>query len=115
MIVLFLKVSREKVIKRLSGRWICQDCQSPYHTFNAPPISPGRCDSCKGALYQRPDDTEETAANRFGVYMKQTSPLIDHYYDQGKLIEINGEQAVDQVGHDMLKSLSRIEKERSIR
>jgi len=55
--VVYIKVSEDELLKRLSGRWICRSCQTPYHTINSPPAVWGKCDRCGGELYQRPDDT----------------------------------------------------------
>ncbi len=35
--VVYIKVSEEELLERLSGRWICRQCQAPYHTINSPP------------------------------------------------------------------------------
>ena len=103
--VLYIKVSEGELIRRLSGRWICRKCQSPYHMVNSPPRVTGKCDRCDGKLYQRDDDTEATSRRRVQVYNDQTSPLISYYQDQGSLIEIDGEQAIDRVGQQMADSL----------
>lgn len=96
--VVYIKVSEPELLRRLAGRWICRSCQTPYHMVNSPPKTAGRCDKCGGELYQRSDDTPETAKNRLDVYFRQTSPLISYYRRQGKLKEINGDQSVEQVG-----------------
>jgi adenylate kinase len=72
---------------------------------SAPPKQDGVCDACGGELYQRPDDTEETAKNRLDVYFRQTLPLTDYYEEQGKLVEINGEQPVEGVTRDIVGTL----------
>lgn len=105
--VLYIKVSTEELLRRLSGRWICRQCQTPYHMVSAPPQVVGKCDRCGGELYQRADDTIETARNRLGVYFRQTAPLIGYYERAGKLLEVNGEQDVEVVGREMLATLVR--------
>jgi adenylate kinase len=55
------------------------------------------CSHCGGELIQRPDDNEETVKSRLAVYEKQTAPLIEYYKKAGKLITVNGDQAVDEV------------------
>ncbi|OGO00077.1 MAG: adenylate kinase, partial [Chloroflexi bacterium RBG_13_52_14] len=66
--VLYIKVSNKELLRRLSGRWICRDCQAPYNIVEKPPKTKGKCDTCGGELYQRADDTEETARKRLDVY-----------------------------------------------
>jgi len=95
--VIYIKVSEEELVRRLGGRWICRDCQTPYHETNSPPRVQGKCDRCGGELYQRPDDTVETVKQRLKVYFAQTVPLIDYYKQAGKLFEVDGEGDVDEV------------------
>ena len=103
--VVYIKVSEKELLSRISGRWICQKCQTPYHTVSAPPKVEGKCDRCGGKLYQRADDTVETVKKRLDVYFAETAPLITYYKRSGKLIEINGEGSVDDVGRRIMDSL----------
>jgi len=105
--VVYTKVSEEELLNRLSGRWICRNCQTPYHAINSPPQVWGKCDKCGGELYQRPDDTVETVKKRLQVYFAQTAPLIDYYTQAGKLLEIDGEGSVDEVSRRIVAALGR--------
>ena len=104
-LVLYIKVSNEELLKRLSGRWICRNCQSPYNTVEMQPKVAGKCDYCGGELYQRPDDTEETARKRLDVYFTQTVPLIKYYSEAGKLVEIDGDKSVEEVGEGLIDAI----------
>jgi len=103
--VVYIKVSEEELLKRLSGRWICRRCQAPYHSIDSPPKVEGKCDKCGGELYQRPDDNAETVKKRLQVYFAQTAPLIDYYTQAGKLLEVNGEGSVDEVMRRIMVAL----------
>ena len=103
--VLYIKVSVKELLKRLSGRWICRNCQAPYNVVELLPKVSGKCDRCGGDLYQRADDTEETAKKRLDVYFAQTMPLIKYYTDAGKLVEFNGEQGIEAVGQDLIAAI----------
>ena len=103
--VLYIEVSEPELLARLSGRWICRQCQQPYHTVNFPPKIAGVCDKCGGELYQRADDTIETARKRLEVYFDQTTPLIDYYGQKSILATVNGEQQVEQVGKDLMTAV----------
>lgn len=103
--VVYIKVSEEELLQRLGGRWICRDCQAPYHVVNSPPQVAGKCDRCGGELYQRPDDAAETVRDRLRVYFEQTAPLIDHYVRAGKLLEVDGEGSVDEIRERILAVL----------
>jgi len=105
--VVYIKVSEAELLERLSGRWICRQCQTPYHMVNSPPRTKGRCDRCGGELYQRPDDTPETVKERLRVYFAETAPLIDYHNRAGKLLEVDGEGGVDEVRERILESLEK--------
>ena len=103
--VLYIKVSNEELLKRLGGRWLCQNCQTPYHLITAPPKVLGKCDKCGGELYQREDDKEETVKERLRVFFAQTIPIVDYYRGQSKLIEVNGNQGIQEVAKEIMLSL----------
>lgn len=103
--VIYVKVSNEELLRRLSGRWICRQCQTPYHLVSSPPRVSGKCDHCGGELYQRADDTMETAQKRLEVYFTQTAPLIDYYKQKGQLAEIDGGQSIEEVSKQLLTLL----------
>jgi len=103
--VVYIRVPEEELIKRLGGRWICRNCQTPYHAVDSSPRVWGRCDKCGGELYQRPDDTVEVVKKRLEVYFAQTAPLIDYYNQAGKLLEIDGEGEVSEVGNRIIAAL----------
>lgn len=105
--VLYIEVSESELLKRLGGRWICRQCQTPYHIVNFPPKVEGTCDRCGGDLYQRQDDSMETARKRLEVYFAQTAPLIRHYGEKSLLTRINGEQEVEAVGRDLLVGMGK--------
>jgi adenylate kinase len=102
-----IEVDQDKLIARLTGRRVCRQCGATFHEmFNAPQKT-GVCDKCGGELYQRSDDSEETALNRLDVYNKQTEPLIAYYSERGLLLNINGDQGIDNVLVDIMSSLGK--------
>jgi adenylate kinase len=103
--VIFLRVSRDELLRRLTGRRVCRQCGTAYHLVFAPPASPSRCDRCGGELVQRADDAETAVAHRLQVYENQTAPLLDHYRQRRVLTEVAGEGAVEQVSAGIRKGL----------
>ena len=95
--VVNITASTEMVVRRLSGRRTCRDCQAVYHVVNIPPKEAGVCDRCGGELYQRDDDQEETIRKRIQVYLEQTAPLLDYYAKSGQLTEVSGDLDIDVV------------------
>ena len=103
--MIYIKVSEGELLKRLGGRWICRNCQAPYHEVDNPPKVKGSCDRCGGELYQRADDKPETVKKRLEVYFKETSPLIDYYKKAGKLVEVISEGGPEAVNQKILAAL----------
>jgi adenylate kinase len=95
--VIFFDVSRDELLRRLTGRRICRQCGTAFHLVSAPPKTAGRCDQCGGELYQREDDAESTVARRLDVYQTQTAPLLDYYQKRGRLVRVAGEGPVERV------------------
>jgi adenylate kinase len=95
--VLYFEVAEPELVRRLTGRRLCRQCQTAFHLVSAPPRREGVCDRCGGALYQREDDSEATVSRRLQVYAQQTSPLLDYYRQRGQFASINGEGAIDTI------------------
>lgn len=101
----YIKVSEEELLKRLTGRWICRKCQAPYHEVASPPKVAGKCDKCGGELYQRADDNTETIKKRLEVFFAETAPLIDYYSKAGKLLEVQGEGTMNEISDRIVSGL----------
>ena len=96
-LVPFITADENVLTERLSGRWSCRAQGHVFHIVFNPPKVAGICDLDGSELYQRDDDKVETVKRRIQVYHEQTSPLISYYREQGRLVEINGEQPIDEV------------------
>lgn len=96
-VALDIKVPSATLVERLSGRWICRTCGTPYNVVTRPPAESGVCDLDGGELYQRADDTPEAVRTRLEVYERQTAPVTDHYRGQDVLIEVDGDRSTDEV------------------
>ncbi len=105
-LVPYIKVSMEKLLERLAGRWICRNCQAVYHMVYNPPKEDKKCDVCGGELYQREDDRPETARRRLEVYFSQTAPLIEHYRRAGLLREVDGERGIEEIHRELLRIIA---------
>ncbi len=104
-VVPYIQVDEEELVKRLSGRWVCRAEGHVYHQVFNPPKKTGVCDIDGSKLYQRDDDKRETVQRRIHVYMEQTAPLIEHYRNDGTLVEVDGAQAIEKVTADLLAAL----------
>ena len=92
-----IDVSDEEVVKRISGRRVCQKNGHVYNVFSDPPKHDDVCDQDGSRLVQREDDAEDVVRNRLSVYHDQTEPLISYYDQQGVMRRIDGTRSPDEV------------------
>lgn len=98
-------VEKNDLMKRLTGRRTCKDCQQMYNVHFSPPEKEGVCDKCAGELYQRDDDREDTIKNRLDIYEKSTAPLIDYYGRKGILKSVKGEGNIEDIFNNICSIL----------
>ena len=92
--VLLFDVDDDELVKRLSGRTVCEGCQTPYMGREPGSI----CEKCGGRLVRRKDDEPEAVRNRLDVYRRQTAPVIDWYgANKMKVLRIDADAPVDKV------------------
>lgn len=104
--VLVIDVPDDDLVKRLSGRRSCPNCEAVYNVYFEPPREPGVCDVCGGALVERADDAAETVRRRLEVYREQTEPLIAYYEASSTPVRyVDGNRSVEDVHRDVLKVL----------
>ncbi|WP_019632598.1 adenylate kinase [Actinomadura atramentaria] len=108
-VVLDLVVDEEEVVRRLSGRRMCDSCGEISHV-DFDDKHDDVCDECGGHLFQRDDDKEEVIRHRLEVYRRETAPLVQFYGDEGVLVEIEATGSVEEVTRRALGALAPLEK-----
>lgn len=103
--VLYLELSVEEAVKRLSDRRACPRCGATFHLVFHPPHTLGLCDRCGAKLSQREDDKEVTVRERMKTYEKETHPLIEYYQSRSLLAKINANRTIDEVFEELCKVL----------
>jgi adenylate kinase len=102
--VLAFDIENDEIVRRLSGRTVCEKCQTPY-TGRAPGE---KCEKCGGTLVRRKDDEPDAIRNRLSVYETQTAPVFDWYKKNGaRVVTVNAVGAVSDVTSRALKALGR--------
>lgn len=104
-IVISLEIADETIIKRLSGRRICEGCGASYHTDYKPSKAGKMCEKCGAKLIIRQDDKPETIRERLAVYHRETEPLKDYYNAAGKLVPVHSQEAVEDTTALVLAAL----------
>lgn len=105
---LSIEVADSEIVKRMSGRRVCEKCGASYHTEYKKPAVEGVCTVCGGALVIRKDDEPETVKNRLHVYHEQTEPLKSFYENCGKLITVEGQEEVADTTRLVLEALEKL-------
>lgn len=97
--VLYLDVPEEELVRRLSGRRVCEDCGLVTHLDDLPEEGDGgRCPDCGGELVQREDDRPGTVRRRLEVYREQTRPVLSRYRSaEVPVHEVDGTGPVERV------------------
>jgi len=100
--VLLFDISDDKLTERLSGRTVCEKCQTPYMG-----LEPGaKCVKCGATLIRRKDDEPEAIRNRLKVYRAQTAPVIEWYGEHGmKVHKVDADGSVDEVTRRAVEAL----------
>ena len=100
--VLLFDVDDDELVKRLSGRTVCEGCQTPYMGREPGSI----CEKCGGRLVRRKDDEPEAVRNRLDVYRRQTAPVIDWYgANKMKVLRIDADAPVGKVTSRAVEAL----------
>ena len=103
--VVSIEISEEEILRRMSGRRVCEACGSSYNMVAIPPRVEGVCDNCGGTLIQRKDDTPETVRERLKVYHTETEPLVDFYRRRGLLRSVQSVDTKEGTTQAILKAL----------
>ena len=112
-LLLLLEVDRDIIIKRILGRFGCDECGEIYNKYTLQPkVEKGEdkwlCDKCGAEIEfkQRSDDTEETLKTRLDAYEKNAKPLIE-FYDQKKILKkVNAENTLDLTADDLKRIIN---------
>ena len=100
----FINLSQQDAVDRLTKRRICVKCKKnipyvgEYKTIKV-------CDVCGGELVKRADDEAEDIVERFKWYETDVLPTVDFYRKQGTLIEVNGDQSIEDVHKEIMEKL----------
>ncbi|MDR1599957.1 MAG: adenylate kinase [Oscillospiraceae bacterium] len=92
--IIYMTMPDEAIVKRLSGRRVCENCGATHHVDRLKGRS--RCEGCGGNLVLRKDDAPETVLGRLSVYHEQTAPLVEYYQGTGRLTQMDGAMPLDE-------------------
>jgi adenylate kinase len=102
---IYFRASEETLVRRLSGRRVCQAVGHIYNVYSSPPRVPGRCDVDGSVLLQREDDDPATVRRRLEVYREQTEPLLAFYRARGLYAELAADDDIETTYQRLLALL----------
>lgn len=94
---IYLDVSRDTIVDRLSKRRVCKNCGANYHLDAMPPKRDNICDRCEAKLVQRDDDTPEVIKKRWDVFLANSKEVFDFYKQKGVFISVDGDKDKEKV------------------
>lgn len=104
--VVYLNVTEDESIDRVSKRYSCSKCHKHF-TLGENLISPSDlCPDCGSSVEQRKDDTEEGIRKRLSIFKEQTMPVVENYRKKGKLAEVDGMKNKKEVFQEILSKIA---------
>jgi adenylate kinase len=100
--VVSLRVEHDEVIRRLTDRKVCRSCGRIFHSAQLRKDDASKCPACGGELFQRSDDTQETARKRLDIYVKETKPIKEFYRLSGRFTQIDGMRDINDVYQEIV-------------
>jgi adenylate kinase len=94
---LYLAISDDEIMRRLSGRLTCRACGRTWHETSNPPARRGVCDHCGSELSRRADDEPATIRRRIDLFHHMIDPLLKFYRETGRLVQVAAEGVVREV------------------
>ena len=108
VVAVSIQVNYNQLLRRITGRRNCPVCQTIYNVYMNPPKKDGFCDVEGAALVQRADDTEEVFKERMRAYAALTSPVVDHYREQGRFAEVDGDRPIAAIAAGIVAAVERL-------
>lgn len=107
--IIDIRVPEEELVRRLTGRVICQNCGQNAEGVSVAQMATTVCTKCGGPLKQRADDTEAVVRDRLAVYARNTKPLVEFYQSRATFRSIDGAQSFEQVTAAMKQALADVQ------
>ncbi len=90
--VIFLSLSEEESVRRISKRLLCFGCHRPFIQGEDLEVGNVHCPVCGGRVGQRKDDTPEGVRTRFQVFHQDTLPVVDFFSKRNQVIRVSADQ-----------------------
>lgn len=106
--VFFVELSDEEIIKRNTGRRICQKCNRIYNIHYSPSREFNKCDECQTELITRKDDAEDIIRKRIDVYKSEMNDLLKFYKQKKRIVHIDGSLSASEIHNTILRHIEEL-------
>jgi len=110
VVAVSIQVDYNRLLRRITGRRNCPVCQTIYNVYGKPPAKEGICDIEGATLVQRADDTERVFEERMRAYSAMTAPVVEHYREQGRFAEVDGDRPILEIAAGIVTAVERLRK-----
>lgn len=101
IIIIYLELDPETVIKRIISRKICASCGTIYESSDEM-----ICEKCGGSLVVRADDNEDVARTRIEQYLPKIKEVLTYFAEKkGKVVRIDGEKSIKEVSSQLAEKI----------
>src|SRR5579862_6869745 len=108
LVAVSIHVDYNQLLRRITGRRNCPVCQTIYNVYSHPPKVDEICDIEGAKLVRRADDTEAAFGERMRAYDALTTPVIEHYRDLGRFVEVDGDRPIPVVAAGIVHAVERL-------
>lgn len=104
---IYFELNTDTLVKRLTNRRVTKNGKNIYNLDSNPPKVAGICDVTGEALIHRDDDKEEVIRGRMKVFANSIGPILDYYRNEGKLLTVDANAALDTVYNEIILKISK--------
>jgi adenylate kinase len=107
--LVYLSADENEIVQRLTNRRACKACDSLFIYSEIKDLK--KCPKCGAddSFYLRDDDKEEVIRKRLEVFRNETKPVLNHYDQQGKVIEVVASGSIDEVTSKLFNALKAVD------
>jgi len=103
--VISIKLPREISLERITKRFACKECHKRLIMGTDIQNVSQACPECGGEVYQRGDDTPDGVSKRLDIFYQETVPVIEHYREKGLLVEVDGDNNIENVFSEIISRI----------
>lgn len=106
--LVYLSADENEIVSRLTNRRACKACDSLFIYSEIKDLK--KCPKCGAvdSFYLRDDDKEEVIRKRLEVFKNETKPVLNHYDQQGKVIEVVASGSIENVTTKLFAALKAV-------